>query len=103
MGERRRGRIGKGVSHVGDAFVTRLQKGKQKRMTGGRKGTEPSDVAEMLALVCLGCQAATANHVCLSVTDCLSFLRCVCVCGFQSLTRQIFRMHRCVFLEFSQR
>lgn len=73
-----------GVSHVGDAFMTRLQREKQKKMTGGRKGMELSDVAGMLAVGCLGCQAATADNVCLSETDCLSFLRCVCVRGFQN-------------------
>lgn len=43
---------------------------------------ELSDVEGMLAVACLMCQAATKDNVCLSKTDCLSFLRCVCVCGF---------------------
>lgn len=46
--------MSKGVSHVGDAFVTRLQREKQKRMTGGRKGAELSDVAGKPAVACVG-------------------------------------------------
>lgn len=76
--------MGKGVSHVGDAFVARLQGEKQKRMTGGRKGAELSDVAGMLAGACLGWQAAAADNVCLSKPDCLSFRRCACECGFRN-------------------
>lgn len=44
-GRQRKGRMRKGLSHVGDAFVTRLQREKHKRTTGGRKEAELSDVA----------------------------------------------------------
>ena len=49
MEKKERGMVGEGVSHIGNAFATRLQRRKQKRIRDGveeERGVESDEVSE---------------------------------------------------------